>query len=213
MSHYRIFFISSQFISDRDRSKMEDELTKKYNVDVRILDRSWIIEKVIDNKRTKLAIDTLKIDGLARNTVVKGPRDAEREAELETLEEQIKDQDRYRGVGYQLFEDCLRAAILSKELERPRIKTEGRFDRAANVAVSEKHKLECAYQRCWATYWWFNDYAKFNSLYDGVEALTLVSQDASDFQKLTNLWTLLNTSVRSERLEPFATKLEARTKS
>jgi hypothetical protein len=51
-----IYFISSRYIKDKDRANIEDELLKKYNVSVRVLDRTWILDKVFQNKREHLAI-------------------------------------------------------------------------------------------------------------------------------------------------------------
>ncbi|MDA3217303.1 hypothetical protein [Pseudomonas aeruginosa] len=44
-----IYFISNQAIKDKDRADMEDALTASHGVQVRILDRNWIIEKVVRN--------------------------------------------------------------------------------------------------------------------------------------------------------------------
>ncbi len=43
------------------------------------------------------------------------------------LEGNINDPDQYRGVEYQLAEDCLRAALNARGLELPRTEVEGRF--------------------------------------------------------------------------------------
>jgi hypothetical protein len=94
----RIFFISNQFIKASTRSEVEDELTAKYSIPVKILDRSWIIECVYEHDRLQLAIDTLDISGFeSKSEIKKGKLDIVREQELNDLEKQIQDTDRYRG--------------------------------------------------------------------------------------------------------------------
>ena len=48
-----IYFISSQFIKDKDRANIEDELTSKYGLTVRVLDRTWILDKVFQNRNDR----------------------------------------------------------------------------------------------------------------------------------------------------------------
>jgi hypothetical protein len=118
--HSRIYFITNQFVRDKARAQVEDQLGKDYKVDVRILDRSWIVKCVFEHERFRLAAETLKLTGYDETTTKRvGPRDAERQSELKLLEEQINDPFRYKGVQYQLAEDCLEAALLARGLELP----------------------------------------------------------------------------------------------
>src|SRR5437660_5239581 len=41
-----IYFMTNQFVPDRKRGETEDELTKTYGIRMRILDRSWIVDRV-----------------------------------------------------------------------------------------------------------------------------------------------------------------------
>jgi hypothetical protein len=47
--YVRVYFITSQYVKDKDRGDTQDELRKKYGFDVCILDRTWILEKVFAN--------------------------------------------------------------------------------------------------------------------------------------------------------------------
>ena len=96
------YFITSRFVKDKDRSDVEDKLTKAHGIDVRILDRTWILEKIFENGRETLAIEILRINVPLSALPRKGPLDRSRESELEELEAQIKDPDRYNDLGYQL---------------------------------------------------------------------------------------------------------------
>src|ERR1700751_109457 len=65
----KVFFVTNQFVSDRVRAKVEDQLREKHGVDVRILDRTWILDRVFSGKREALAIDELKINARRANGV------------------------------------------------------------------------------------------------------------------------------------------------
>jgi hypothetical protein len=210
-----IYFISSRYIKDKDRASIEDELLKKYNVNIRVLDRTWILDKVFQNKREYLAIETLKISSPLTQSIKKGSLDTARESELNELEIQIQDPTRYQGIEYQLIEDCIEAATLSRELELPRVEVEGRFARAERVAEqygTNQQKLRCAYSKAWTAYWWHDDFHAFNCSYNDVERLACGSSQAADLQLLANLWQLLWTTVQRSQIEASSAKLKARTK-
>lgn len=208
-----IYFFSSQFIKDRDRAATEDELTKSFGIPVRIVDRSWIVEKVFERRHFSLAIDSLNINISTPKEKVKGPRDAEKRAEFDELERQIADQDRYAGVEYQLAEDCLDAAILARELELSRAEIEGLFDRASRIAEkagSAQQRLRIKYQRAWTAFFWFDDFDTVNILYDEIEELALKSDQAEDLECLSNIWTNLVTGVRVGALPDQVARLTER---
>jgi hypothetical protein len=211
-----IYFISSRYIKDKDRANIEDELRKKYNVNVRVLDRTWILDKVFQNKREHLASETLKINIPLAQAVKKGSLDTAREAELNELETQIQDPTRYQGVEHQLIEDCLEAAILSRELELPRVEVEGRFARAERIAEqygTHQQQLHCAYAKAWTSFWWHDDFHTFNRIYDDVERLAIGSSQVTDIELLANLWQVLWATVQRSQLDDSGAKLEVRTKT
>jgi hypothetical protein len=41
-----IWFITNQFVKDKDRAAEEDALTKQHGIPVRILDKQWIVKVV-----------------------------------------------------------------------------------------------------------------------------------------------------------------------
>ena len=211
-----IYFITNQFVKDRTRAKVEDSLKRKYKINIRILDRSWIVKCIFEHDRLQLATETLSLTGYDQPTrdVAAGPRDTERKAELDELEQQINDTDRYRGVEYQLAEDCLQAALLARGLEFPRVDVEGRFQRAESIAKKVGHRqqqLRIVYSKAWTTFWWFNDFEEFHVLYDQVEELACGSIQATDLELLSNLRIVLHTTVMRNKLNPQAYKLDERT--
>jgi hypothetical protein len=110
------YFVSSRFIKDKDKASVQDALRMRDGIDVRILDRTWIVEKVFENGRERLAIETLKLNLPLVPMSHKGPRDTSRKAELDELEKQIGDPERYIGLDYQLVEDALQSALLARGL-------------------------------------------------------------------------------------------------
>ena len=212
--YVRVYFITSQYVKDKDRADAQDELRKEYGFDVQILDRQWILERVFTNKREQLTIDTLELDRRLAPSVIKGPHDTRREADLEELDQQINDPPRHHGIEYQLVEDCLETALLARALERPRIEVDGRFDRAKRMAKEYgkvQQQLRIAYNRAWTLFWWYEDYASFTDVYDDVEHLAKGSSQASDIRLLRNLWQLLYAGTTRRDLDAGEAKLAERT--
>lgn len=103
-------------------------------IDLRILDRSWIVEKVTQNDRWEVVFQTLDIErpGMEIKSIP-GPLESERLRDLEELDRLIDDSERYQGSGFQLAGDCLQTALLARGLGRPRIEIDGRFDSAERM--------------------------------------------------------------------------------
>lgn len=49
----KVFFMTNQYVSDKKRADTEDSLRKEFNLDVRILDRTWLLEKFLIAHQTK----------------------------------------------------------------------------------------------------------------------------------------------------------------
>lgn len=191
----RIYFFTNQFVSDKLRASAEDTLSKKADIPVHIVDRSWLVDRVYSHGHLQLAISALQIDDTSTERKARlGPKDTERLADLEELDAQISDPSRYAGAQYQLIEDCVRAAKLARSLDKPRHEVEGRFamaERLAQELAIPKQQLRVAYHRAWTAHWWFEDYVEFLRLYEVVERFALQSQEAQDQERLVNLNHLL----------------------
>ncbi len=209
-----IYFFTSRYVSDRKRAEREDALSKEFGIPVKIRDRNWIVEQVIDNDHTELAIQTLSIDGLSSNpTKIIGPRDSIRTAELEKLDAEINDTDRYAGASYQLAEDCLRAAILASCLEKDRHEIDGRFAAALRVAeeVNDSRQiLRVLYKQSWVSYFTFDDIRPLLSLYKKIESIALNSEEVEDVDKLKNLFNILVAHARHNEVNFDEMKLKIR---
>lgn len=190
-AYARIYFMTNQAARDKDKSQLEDDLSNQWNVPVRILDRTWILDKVIANHRWDVIFQTLDIDVPKVQSTVPGPLDVERRQDLDELERQLADSGNYQYATYQLVEDCLQAALLARGLNLPRIEVDGRFDRAERIARqrrSDQQLFRILYQRAWTANWWFDDYAELNRIYELAEPIALNSESVWDLDKLSNLW-------------------------
>jgi len=210
-----LYFMTNQAVSSKKRAAMEDELRTKWGVTVRILDKSWIVEKVVQNHRWDIVFSTLGIDRprTKRQTQL-GPYDAERLLDLQELESLIDDPNRYQFSEYQLIEDCLQTALIARGLNRPRHEVDGRFSRAERIAreLGVKRQLfRVIYQMAWTAYWWFDDFQELNRLYDEAEDLMISSNSTWDLEKLVNLWTAGRTWLLMSRKPVDSDKWGART--
>lgn len=210
----KAFFVSNQYIPDRIRANVEDELRNQYNLDVRILDRTWILDRVFKGKHETIAIEELNLTTQIRTEVRKGPRDVERESDLEEIEKRIQDTTQKGRFGYQFVEDCLEATLLARGLERPRTLVDGLFqraERAANKYGNFHQKLGVVYQQAWTTYWWHEDLELFVEQYKIVEKYAKDSRNAYDLELLTNLWFILIGISRLTDITEATTRIEERT--
>jgi hypothetical protein len=212
--YQKIFFVSNQFIRDKARAKVEDDLRAAHDLDVRILDRTWILDKVFGNEHEALAIEDLGLTTSIRREIRKGPLDIQRERELEASEARIQEALQQQRYGLQLVDNCIRAAILSRGLDQPRTEIAGRFDRAERMALkygTEHQRFECVYQRAWTAFWWYEDYEQFAELYGTVEQRARGSRNAYDLERLTNLWLLLHGAIGGHGLDEAKATIQART--
>ena len=208
----RIYFVTNQFVPAKDSAKEQDELQKKYGVPVTILDRSWLLDHVLEKNSVDIAARTLGV-GDESMAVVLGPRDLQRQTELNVLEQSIADGSRYRGLAPQLAEDALRAAELARGLEKPHYEVDGRYERAVRIAREHKlreHELSAVYGWAWTSNFWFDDFEKLTALYDDVERLAIGSTNAYDLERLSNLLQLFEVPVRQGMMAPEAAAIDRR---
>ena len=203
-NYKKIYFFSNQFVSDKNRAECEDKLSKEFNIDIRIMSKEWLVEKVLENNHTDIAIRTLNINGFEESTKEIGPKDLSRKKELEKLETNIVDVNRYKGVEYQLVEDCLQSALLSRGLEDSRDIIDGKFLRAKRIAKKYRLKFqefEVNYHHAKTSFWWFEDYLATDQMYNEVEEYCLSSSESSVLQKIVTLFVLLSTAFKEEKID------------
>ncbi|WP_077338581.1 hypothetical protein [Pseudocolwellia agarivorans] len=163
-NYKKAFFVTNMYAKANQRSDLEDSLSKETGIDVRILDRSWILDQIFNNGYEQLAIDTLSIDIDWRREVEVGASDYSKKLRLKEIKKEINEKVNVSQILPHQLNWMLEEAVLSKELENPLIETQGLFDRAIRASKKHgtKHHLFTAhYQYAWASYWWFEDMTLF----------------------------------------------------
>jgi hypothetical protein len=210
----KIFFISNQYIRDKERAEVEDQLREANGVDVRILDRTWMLDKVFANRHEALAIEDLQIATSMRREIKRGPLDRQRELDFSELAVRIQRALQAGEFTFQVAEDCIESADLARQLERPRAEVDGLYDRAERIAAkcgTNHQLLKCAYERARTAFWWHEDVQAFSQIYSVVEERAKGSQNPYDLEFLASLWSLLQTSVVRGKLDPTQACMSKRT--
>jgi len=187
----KIFFMSNQFISDKKRANLEDEFSELYKVDVRILDRNWLLDKIFLNHRERVAVEVFGLSDDFIDVKKIGPLDYGRNQELNEIEKEIINFTSAQRFDLTIVDKSIRAAILSRELELPLVDTMGRFYRASTLSAkygTDNQKKECSYQCAWSLYWWYEEYDDFLEKYCEYERLAVGTISFYDIERLTNLW-------------------------
>lgn len=209
----RIYCVTSRFAKAKTRADLEQELSKEYDIPVTVLDRTWIVEQVIDHDRGDLAFHYLGIGQENKNALRLGPNDYSRAQELEEIERSFSDPEAHKGMERQRVTEALLAAKLSRNLERPRIETDGRLARAVRLAEQDgdfRQLLAAKYETLWTAYWYFDDLPQLLSKYDEFEELALPSHHMRNFELLTNLLQLLINSVLLDHASREECRLDER---
>lgn len=204
-SYKKIFFISSQFIKADQRAKTEDELSKQYGIEVVIHDRTWIIDKVFENKRQDLAIEELKMDSSFKEVVKVGPKDTDRQTSFVKLNKSIEDAVLEDRMNFAIVDDAVSIAIIAAKMNKPKTEVEGLFVRAKRLAEkygSSEQVFTAKYQEIWTLYFWYNDYDILINNYQEIESLTDGTVNIFAVERLNNLFSLLRTiAVITDKVE------------
>jgi hypothetical protein len=195
-AYNRIYFISNQQISSKKKKDAQDEFIKEFGIDIIILDGEWILEKIYNNDLIELAVDSLNLSDIYKNKVISlGSNDVERIKKLRDIEEKITNPNRYFEIDFQLVEDALQAALLSRMLEKSREEIEGKFDRAIRFCEklnNNKLWIRVLYQRAWTYIHWYDDYKGFASDFLKFKTYVLKEPSISDVELYHNLLNVLH---------------------
>lgn len=199
----KVFFVTNQFVKGNKRQAAESELSKKYGMSVEVLDRSWIVNTVLEHHREDIAIKSLDLQANYREKPRPGPVDTGRRNELDELLDRLKAPELYCGNDYALAEDYLEAALLARGLGNPRYEIDSYFARAKEIArmVGDPGQIiRCGYHYAWTSYWWFNEVRTLNNIYSEIEPFLQDAMDAEDCELFSNLWTLLYGAEKGRHL-------------
>ena len=210
----RIVCVTSRFARAKTRAKLEDKLAELHAIPVEIHDRSWIVKEIIENDRKDLAFHYLGVGREVSDMQQLGPTDYSRSQQLDDIEQSFKNPDAFRGMEAQMVTEALLAAKLSRQLERPRAETDGRFERAKRLAKKyglPRQKLEIHYESILTGFWWYDDFDLLNSSYDEFEATLSPDEHVKNVHFLTSLLQLLVVCVVHSHLTIAESKLQERT--
>ncbi|MGE3507810.1 MAG: tetratricopeptide repeat protein [Vicinamibacterales bacterium] len=213
--YQKIYCITAQFARAKDRARIEDALTRQHGVTVTILDRTWIVEQVIDGDRKDIAFNYLGVGQQVQDAGRLGPSDYSRARQLEDIEKSLDDPQSFAGMEMQRVTEALVAAKLSRNLERPRTETDGRFARAVRLAETRgtyRQRLETNYEWIWTGFWWFDDIALLNQSYDAFETLALNTDHVKNLEFLCNLAQNLYNAVLHGHISADEARLADRVK-
>lgn len=193
----KIFFFSNQKISSKNKKEIQDQTKLDNNIELIILDAEWILEKVYSNRLLNEVIESLNLSRTYLEEKIIGFNDTKRFKELEELEIEINSSNRFFEIDFQLFEDCLESAIISRMLELPKAEVIGRFNRALNFANKLNNiqlKIRVHYQFAWTLINWYDDYKDFYNEFLIVKKLVQNEPNISNIEFYLNLSNILKTS-------------------
>ncbi|WMX16552.1 hypothetical protein [Aureispira sp. CCB-E] len=197
----KTYFFSNQKIRSKDKKETQDLINEIHGIELIILDAEWIIEKVYSNHLLNEVIDSLNLSSLHREEKKLGANDLKRTEKLSKIEKTINSSDRTFEVDFQLVEDCLESAILSRMLELPKTEVIGKFERAkrfVNKLSNVQQKIRIHYQLAWTLINWYDDYKSFYEEFLIVKELVQNHPNLNNIEFYLNLSNILKTISRIE---------------
>ena len=190
----KIFFITNQPIKNDKRLEYQDQKKKETGIDIIILDKSWILDKVLNDKNIDL-LKTLGITQIIKEKQI-GINDLEKQRKLENIEKKLQDYSLKGIVNQDVIDLSIESAILSRDLEESEIIVTGKFQRALRFCKEKKNKIDernIIYDLAWYYHWWLNDDINFEKYYEEFQNEVNKDKNIEDILKLANLWTLAYT--------------------
>ena len=190
----KIFFMTNQYIPDKQRAEKEDAFRKEYDIDVRILDRTWILDKVFSNqKNIDFTVRSFELSEHFLNDVHIGDKDYKRKNQLNTIEERLNDIGIKPSEKVELVQN---AVILGRELELSEDQERGLIDRSIRISKKYGNKVNLAdayYDAAWTIYWWYTDLNSYYEYYQEYEKIAIEERNVNLFSHWVTLWINLYT--------------------
>lgn len=180
----KIFFISGQAIKNNLRLEYQDKKSQLENIDIIVLDKTWIIDKVLNRYNLDL-LSIINVETTVKE-VITGKNDYAKKLKLDEIEVKIAK----LGITHEALELAIESATLSRELELDTELVFGRYNRAKRYAVKLNdafQKNNIYYEMAWYSYWWLEDFEQFNEYYNLYELSTKVDISIEETSKLNNL--------------------------
>ena len=194
----KVFCITNQLIKANQRSALEDELSKQYNIQVCILDLSWILDEIYKNKLENIAIETLQMPTNFKREVKLSADDYSKKQRFDELEYQINSKIKPDNISHNQVGIFLEVANLSKQLEQPVFQTQGYYARAINIAKrfgTTNQLFNAYYSYARASYYWFEDLDLFKNNFISIYELITESSNSILWDDFVTLLTIYMTEM------------------
>ena len=192
----KLLYFTNQKIKSSSRQAKEDELAQQYGISVSIFDGKWFSFAVFEQGCLDIAIEKLNFsDEYRKKTIKIGPNDKERKSELNKIEDDLI-KHTVADLDTDYVNDLLKTCILSRGLEKPRMETEGRFNRALREAkVHGTSIFNIIYNHAWTSFFWFHDVEATYSDYLKLKDYTKEHPTVHTIERLTNILTNLENVI------------------
>ena len=187
----KIFFITNQTVKNDKRLKYQDAKKKETGLDIIVLDKTWILDKSLDNKN----LDLLTIIGITTSIKEKqmGIKDLEKQRRIDEIEKKLQDYSTKGILNKDVIELAMESAVLSRDLEESEITVVGKFNRALRLAREKKDIVDerkILYNLAWYYHWWLNDEINFEKYYMEYQNEVIKDEKIDEILNLANLWIL-----------------------
>ena len=185
----KVFFMSNQYISDKKRADIEDELRKLYSLDIRVIDRTWLLDKTLKSiSNIEIAIKSFGLSDSFIDEVQVGENDFRRKQEYGQIENKLM-YDKVKPS--EMVSLSKKSLVLARELEFSKEQIIGLIDRNNRIAKEHGSIIDVAaaiYDAAWTIYWWYCDAELFYNYYKEYETITLEENNVYLFKNLVTLW-------------------------
>ena len=212
----KVIFVTNQPAPDKVRARMEAELGQAHDLTICILDRTWIVKKVRENRLYQLFASTLGIEGEHAPRRRLGPKDAAREVELEWTLSILKDPTKAPKSDYALAQSFLNAADYAVQCEHPRSEIDALFLQARSISQQTGYAtiiIRAHYSHAWTSFFYYDDPASADRIIKEVEPLLPALENAETAQLFSNVFTLLqmahDTGLHKQDEPEFAKRISA----
>lgn len=196
----KIFFITNQPIKNDKRLEYQDNKGKKTGIDITIFDKTWILDKALNDKN----LDLLKIINVTQPLKEKqiGPNDLKKQRRIEEIEKKLQEYSSKKIINQDVIDLSIESAILSRDFEDEETIVVGKFQRALRFAreknniIAERNIL---YNLAWYYNWWINDDVNFEEYYEKYQEEVIKDKKIEEILNLANLWTLAFTRKNRDK--------------
>lgn len=188
-NYKKIFFITNQFVPDKKRAAEEDSLRNQYQIDVRILDKNWILDKTFIDNNINIAIEAFNMSEDLTDVIEEGPNDIVRKKRINEINSELKYIEKLKPS--KIIRLSQESVLISRELEVDKSLAIAILDRNINFCKKYgtlKDYANALYDYCWTMIWWYEDCDIYYDMY--VELENLYKKNIDNYSILKDLSTL-----------------------